>query len=72
MGVISQTMMTPVIITVVACSILTPVLLKLAYRGEGAGQLEESGLTDRVVKPDQLDILSDELLQKDQELMKRP
>ena len=24
------------------------------------------------VKPDQLDILSDELLQKDQELMKRP
>lgn len=72
MGVISQTMMTPVIITVVACSILTPVLLKLAYRGEGTGQLEESGLTDRVVKPDQLDILSDELLQKDQELMKRP
>lgn len=71
MGVISQTMMTPVIITVVGCSILTPVLLKLAYRGEGAGQLEESGLTDRVVKPDQLDILSDELLQKDQELMKR-
>ena len=55
----------------VGCSILTPVLLKLAYRGEGAGQLEESGLTDRVVKPDQLDILSDELLQKDQELMKR-
>ena len=72
MGVISQTMMTPVIITVVACSILTPVLLKLAYRGEGTGRLEESGLTDRVVKPDQLDILSDELLQKDQELMKRP
>lgn len=71
MGVLSQTILTPVIITVVCCSILTPVTLKLAYRGEGDGKLEESGLTDRVVQADQLDILSDELLERDQELRKR-
>ena len=69
MGVLSQDLMTPVIITVVGGTILTPVLLKLAFRGEKETPMEESGLTDRYEKVEQLDLVSDQLLRKDQELM---
>lgn len=69
MGVLSQNLMTPVIITVVGGTILTPVLLKLAFRGEKETPMEESGLTDRYEKVEQLDLVSDQLLRKDQELM---
>ena len=69
MGVLSQNLMTPVIITVVGGTILTPVLLKLAFRGEKETPMEESGLTDRYEKVDQLDLVSDQLLRKDRELM---
>ena len=69
MGVLSQDLMTPVIITVVGGTILTPVLLKLAFRGEKETPMEESGLTDRYEKVEQLDMVSDQLLRKDRELM---
>ena len=69
MGVLSQNLMTPVIITVVGGTILTPVLLKLAFRGEKETPMEESGLTDRYEKVEQLDLVSDQLLRKDRELM---
>ena len=69
MGVLSQDLMTPVIITVVGGTILTPVLLKLAFRGEKETPMEESGLIDRYEKVEQLDLVSDQLLRKDQELM---
>ena len=69
MGVLSQNLMTPVIITVVGGTILTPVLLKLAFRGEKETPMEESGLTDRYEKVEQLDLVSEQLLRKDRELM---
>mgnify|MGYP006990228598 CR=1 FL=1 len=34
MGVLSQAMMTPIVITVVGCAVITPVLLKLCFGGQ--------------------------------------
>lgn len=71
MGVLSQSLMTPVIITVVGGTILTPILLKLAFRGQPESRMESSGLTDRYEKVDQLDIVSQELLNRDQALREK-
>ena len=69
MGVLGQEVMTPVIITVVACAVLTPVLLKLVFRKETVTQLQESGLADRYREVEQLDILSADLLEKNRQMM---
>ena len=69
MGVLSQEVMTPVIITVVACAVLTPVLLKLAFQKETAAQLQENGLADRYREVEQLDIVSADLLEKNRKML---
>ena len=69
MGVLGQEVMTPVIITVVACAVLTPVLLKLVFRKETVAQLEEGGLADRYREVEQVDILSADLLEKNRQMM---
>ena len=66
MGVLSPDLMTPVVITVVGGTILTPILLKMVFRKEPQMTMEESALTDRYEKMEQLDIVSDELLDQDQ------
>lgn len=71
MGVLTAVMMTPIIITVVGCSILTPVLLKLVFRSTRPSKPEQSGLADHVDRSEQLDIVSEQLLRKDRELMER-
>lgn len=69
LGVLSAAMMTPVIITVVGGTILTPIMLKLAFRKEGKSAIQETGLVDHYDKMEQLDIVSEKLLQEDQEYM---
>lgn len=69
MGVLSPDLMTPVIITVVGGTILTPVLLKLAFKGEQQSRMADGSLADRYQKVDQLDVVSDRLLQEDREMM---
>lgn len=71
MGVLQSGLMPAVIITVVGGTILTPILLKLAFRGKDTNQMASSNLVDHYEKVDQLDILSERLLQKDRELMKK-
>ena len=68
MGVLSQAMMTPVIITVVGCAILTPVMLKLLFCRQPA-VMQESRLADRYSEMEQLDYVSAGLLDKNRELM---
>ena len=70
MGVLSAAMMTPVVITVVGGTILTPILLKLAFRGEAQEKLVESSLADRYEKPEQLEDASQQLLDADAALRK--
>ncbi len=71
MGVLSQDLMTPVIITVVGCAILTPIMLKLAFRGQSPAPIQENGLVDNYSQVEQLDIVSATLLQKDDEYRKK-
>ena len=70
MGVLSAAMMTPVVITVVGGTILTPILLKLAFRGEAQEKLVESSLADRYEKTEQLEDASQQLLDADAALRK--
>ena len=71
LGVLSSTMMAPVIITVVGGTILTPVMLKLVFRHDGeAAATTDSSLADHYDKIEQLDIVSEELLAKDQKYLK--
>lgn len=71
MGVLSQTMMTPVIITVVGCAILTPVLLKLVFRGGAEASMQENSLADHYREVEQLDIVSAHLLEQNRKLMEK-
>ena len=71
MGVLSQAMMTPVIITVVGCAILTPVLLKLVFRGGPETGMQENSLADRYREVEQLDIVSAHLLEQNRKLMEK-
>ena len=64
-------MMTPVVITVVGGTILTPILLKLVFRGEPQEKLVESRLADRYEKPEQLEDASQQLLDADAALMRK-
>lgn len=67
LGVLTGTMMTPVIITVIGGTILTPIFLKLMFRTEPAPA--PNVLADRYREAEQLDIVSEELLQQTRALM---
>ena len=69
MGVLSSAMMTPVIITVIGGTILTPILLKIVFGKEAKVAVQDTGLVDHYEKTEQLDIVSDELLDVDQKDM---
>ena len=71
MGVLSAAMMTPVVITVVGGTILTPILLKLVFRGETQEQFVESDLADRYEKTEQLEDAAQQLLDADSALRKK-
>ncbi len=64
MGALSQAMMTPIVITVVGCAVLTPLLLKLSFRDHPKDSNTPNTLTDRYHKAEQLEMVSDELLGK--------
>lgn len=64
MGVLSQAMMTPIVITVVGCAVLTPVMLKLCFSGQAQGAAAGNTLADRYHRADQLERMSDEMLRK--------
>lgn len=70
-GLMPDALFGPVIIMVIISTILTPILLKFAYRGEDALQLEESPLENRSEALEQLDIVTDQLLTREQEIKEK-
>ena len=70
LSAICQAVDIPVVITVVGGTILTPILLKLAFRGEAQEKLVESRLADRYEKTEQLEDASQQLLDADAALRK--
>lgn len=71
LGVLSAVMMTPVIITVVGCAILTPIMLKIVFKKQATQSMQESKLVDRYDEAEQLDIVSEQLLSQNRNMMKR-
>ncbi|HIX13864.1 MAG TPA: cation:proton antiporter [Candidatus Anaerofilum faecale] len=67
MGLMSPLLFGPVIIMVVCCAVLTPVLLKAAFKGEEkyAG-FEQSDLVDQYERKEQLDMVQERLLQAEE------
>ena len=57
-------MMTPIVITVVGCAVLTPLLLKLAFSGHSKETKDQNTLTDRYHRAEKLEQVSDELLSR--------
>ena len=51
-------------------TILTPILLKLSFRGHQETELVQNNIADRMAKHRQLDIITQQLLQQDEQLMK--
>ena len=64
MGVLSQALMTPIVITVVSCAVLTPVLLKLCFAGQAKGGAADSALAHRYHRMEQMEQTFDEMLGK--------
>ena len=66
MGLMPQIFFGPVIIMVVCCAVLTPIMLKIAFKpkkGEVAyADLAQSDLVDRIAGREQLDMIADQLL----------
>ena len=64
MGLLNPALFGPVIIMVVCCAVFTPIMLKAAFRGEEkyAG-LEQSGLAESYDMAEQMDIVSERLIQ---------
>ena len=65
MGVLGQSLMTPIIITVVGCAVLTPILLKAAFHGQPKAVPHASSLTDGYRATEQLDLVSANLLNQE-------
>ena len=67
MGILGQALMTPIIITVVGCAVLTPILLKMAFRGQPEAAPHESSLMDGYRAMEQMDLVSAGLLNPERE-----
>lgn len=73
LGLMPPALFAPVVIMVVFTAVVTPVLLKLSFRGENRYVgLQESPLADRMEVVDQLDDVSQRLLQADSTLQDTP
>lgn len=73
MGVLPSDFFGPVIIMVVGCAILTPILLKLAFKTkqpEGYEDLHQSDLVDSYEISEQLDTVASNLLEKERQYKK--
>ncbi|NCC68306.1 MAG: hypothetical protein EOM14_08995, partial [Clostridia bacterium] len=62
LGLISSTLMTPFIVTVIGCAVLTPIMLKIAFRNTCSLENEQSGLVDRYGSAAAADIASEHFL----------
>ncbi len=68
-GLLPEEFFGPIVIMVVFCAVVTPALLKMAFRGESEYEgLQESDLVDHYELSDQLDIVTEKLLNDEQNI----
>ena len=70
MGILPPELMTPIVITVVGCAVLTPILLKVVFRKQRV-VMQENSLADRYREVEQLDIVSEQLLEQNRSMMNK-
>lgn len=72
LGLMPEVFFGPAIIMVVATTILTPILLKFAYRKSDAYEdMQESSLVDRYDEVEQLDYIGESLIRANEHMMKK-
>ena len=72
LGLMPEIFFGPIIIMVVATTVITPILLKLAYRKSAAyDEMLESTLVDRYDEVEQLDYIADNLIRANNHMMKK-
>lgn len=71
MGVLSQVLMTPVIIMVVGSTIVTPIMLGWVFRRSKGEALEQSALVDGMDEAEQMDLVTERLLDVNHSMMKQ-
>ncbi|WP_409969338.1 cation:proton antiporter [Bengtsoniella intestinalis] len=66
MGVVPAEYFSPIVIMVIVCTVLTPVLLKVAFKGDSPYEgLEVSTLAEKMVMREQLDMVAQQLITKE-------
>jgi Kef-type K+ transport system membrane component KefB len=69
MGLMNESFMAPVVIMVVLCAIVTPILLKMSYRGEDSySGIETNKLAERLEISGQLDVINSQLLETERQI----
>ena len=72
LGLMPEIFFGPIIIMVVATTVITPILLKLAYRKSAAyDEMLESTLVDRYDEVEQLDYIAENLIRANNHMMKK-
>lgn len=72
LGLMPEIFFGPIIIMVVATTVITPILLKLAYRQSAAyDEMLESTLVDRYDEVEQLDYIAENLIRANNHMMKK-
>lgn len=72
LGLMPEIFFGPIIIMVVATTVITPILLKLAYRKSAAyDEMLESTLVDRYDEVEQLDYIAENLIRANSHMMKK-
>ena len=72
LGLMPEIFFGPIIIMVVATTVITPILLKLAYRKSAAyDEMLESTLVDRYDEVEQLDYIAENLIRANNHIMKK-
>ncbi len=69
MGMLNPVFFGPIIIMVVCCAVLTPIMLKFAFKGDSAYDgLHQSDLVDSLEQREQLDVVAQQLLEAEKQL----
>lgn len=69
MGMLNPVFFGPIIIMVVCCAVLTPIMLKFAFKGDSAYEdLHQSDLVDSLEQREQLDVVAQQLLEAEKQL----
>ncbi|MCI8601942.1 MAG: cation:proton antiporter [Oscillospiraceae bacterium] len=67
LGMLNPVFFGPIIIMVVCCAVFTPIMLKLAFKGDAAYEgLQQSDLVDSLQRHEQLDVVAQQIIEAEE------